>query len=115
MKKPPSGDSPKETTRALWRSQTKERLERNLESLESYCKPGVIPDDGLFAGSSELGYWPSRELLDEIARDVLLLAFLERKRPFLPVWKAFEQVDKRMKKLQLTSRVNDLIRRALAR
>ena len=98
--------------RALSRDQTRERLELNLESLESYCKPGVILQEGWATGSDDLGYWPSRELLDEIERDVLFLALLERKRPLFRVWKAFEQVDKRMKTLQLELRVGHLIRRA---
>jgi hypothetical protein len=58
--------------------------------------------------------WPSRELLQEIDRDVIVLAIVQRKKPILPVWKAFEQVDKRMKKLRLKSRLNDLISRTCA-
>src|SRR5262249_7614583 len=40
--------------------------------------------------------------------------FLERKRPIWPIWGAFEHVDRRMKKLQLVERVDDLIDRWLA-
>jgi hypothetical protein len=122
--KPPSGDSLKETTRTLWHRQAKERLERNLESLSCYCRPGTEPEedvardgwaDGLLrgiSGSYKRGCWPSRELLREIENDVLVLALRTRKNPISPVWKAFEQVDKRMPKLRLKLRVENLIRRA---
>ena len=56
--------------------------------------------------------WPSRELLREIDDDVIVLAVAGRKKPILPLWKAYEQVDRRMRKLRLKSRLNDLIRRA---
>jgi hypothetical protein len=88
--------------RVLLRQQAKERLERNLKRLSSFCQSGV----------DDTRDWPSRELLEDIRHDVEVLAGLERKRRFWPVWKAFEHVDKRMKKLQLESRVSDLIRRA---
>jgi hypothetical protein len=125
--KPASGNSPKETARTLWRKQVKERLERNLEALEFYCQPGVrleddVTGDGWAAKEfsavfriRKLCCWPASELLTEIKDDVLFLYFLERNKPIWPIWDAFEHVDRRMKKLQLTSRVNDLIRRALAR
>ena len=62
-------------------------------------------------GTWKRGCWPSRELLEEIQHDVLVLALHERVKPILPVWKAFEHVDKRIKKLRLKWNVNDLIRR----
>ncbi len=101
--------------------QAKERLTRNLSHLPLYCKCGKLPP-GYYAGCEgwrlsrsladchKLGCWPSRELLAEIENDVLVLA--EREREIFPVSKAFELVNKRMKKLQLKSCVNDLIRRA---
>jgi hypothetical protein len=103
------------------RSDERTRLERNLENLSCYCHPGRMPKDDLatdgeawrlsdMAGSYQFGCWPSRALLTAIERDVLILA--ERKRAIFPVWKAFEQVDKRLKGLRLKSRVNDLISRA---
>lgn len=112
-------------TRALRRSQTRERLKRNLESLASYCQPGVTPPDDVardgwaaavlrIFDSKKFGCWPRRVLLREIEHDVLVLALLERRKPLFPVWKAFEQVDKRMKKLRLKSHVYDLICRARA-
>ena len=99
----------------------KERLERNLKSLVSYCQR---PADRLAKIDEEakdpIGewlekrrvLWPSRELLQEIPDDVIVLAVAGRKKPILPVWKAYEQVDRRMRKLRLKSRLNDLIRRA---
>jgi hypothetical protein len=102
-----------------------ERLERNLEKLSSYCRPGSISSiddvarDGLtvwtldaFDDSYKLCWWPSRELLNEIHDDVYLLAVSERVRPIWPVWKAFEQVDRRLTKLRLKLRVGNLISRA---
>ena len=103
-----------------------ERLTHNLRNLSSYCRPGFISvddvaRDGLtvwtldaFAGSYKLCWWPSRELLSEIDKDVLVLAFRERVRPILPIWKAFEQVDRRLTKLRLKLRVGNLISRARA-
>jgi hypothetical protein len=102
----------------------KERLERNLKSLASYCQR---PADRLAKIDKEaedpIGewlkkrrvLWPSLELLREIDDDVIVLAVAERKKPILPVWKAYEQVDSRMRKLRLKSRLNDLIRRARER
>ena len=59
--------------------------------------------------------WPSHELLRQIDDDVIELAIAGRKKPILPVWKAYEDVDRRMRKLRLKSRLNDLIRRARER
>ena len=120
--KPPSGGSTKDR-RMLRCREAKERLERNLENLASYCKPPpdktakVDPtaDDPLGEWSDKIRVlWPPGELLQEITHDVIALGMVDRKKPILPVWKAFEQVDKRMKKLRLRSRLNDLIRRACA-
>jgi hypothetical protein len=101
-----------------------ERLERNLEILQFYCSPGVLPGvvaanpfmissilRGIF-GSHELGYWPSYELLREIEDDVTVLAERGRVRQIFPCWKAFEQLDKRLTKLRLKLRVDNLIGRA---
>ena len=111
--KPPSGGSTKDR-RMLWRQAAKERLMRNLEALASYCQPAdrTADDDPVTEELKKRGRWPSRELLQEIEDDVFVL--LERKQ-IVPIWKEFEQVDKRMKKLRLKSRANDLIRRACAR
>jgi len=118
----PSGGNPKDSL-MLARTEAKERLGRNLENLASYCHP---PLDGMAkvdpTSDDPLGewldkirvLWPSRELLEQIDSDVIVLATFDRKKPILPVWKAFEQVDKRMKKLRLKSRLNDLIRGACA-
>src|SRR6266542_5123351 len=98
----------------------KERLERNLKSLEYYCQRPVDwlaeVDDG---AENPIGewldkrrvLWPSHELLWEINDDVIVLA--GRKKRILPGWKAYEQVDRRIRKLRLKSSLNDLIRRAL--
>jgi len=119
-----SGDTPNETAGILWRRHTKERLESNLKSLSSYCKPGVFAEDdarkgwadamlsAVFGPYKRLACWPSRELLREIENDVLFLAFRERRNPIFPVWKAFEQVDKRIPKLRLRLRLDNLIRHA---
>jgi hypothetical protein len=104
-----------------------ERLERNLENLSFYCSPGFMPPrDGVainnlvahimrgVSGSRELGYWPSHELLQQIQDDVTVLAERGRVRQIYPVWKAFEQVDRRLTKLRLKLRVGNLISRARA-
>jgi len=120
--KPPSGGSPKDS-RMLARTEAKERLGRNLENLESCCRPPLdrmakvdpTADDPLGEWLDKIRVlWPSRELLQQIHLDVFELATLERTKPIQPGWKAFEQVDKRMKRLRLKSRLNDLIRRACA-
>jgi hypothetical protein len=102
-----------------------ERLTRNLENLSSYCRPGFIPvddvaRDGLtvwtldaFDSSHMLCWWPSRELLSEIENDVLVLSFFQGLRLKMPIWKAFERVDRRLTKLRLKLRVGNLISRAL--
>src|SRR5438105_64442 len=113
-----SGDSTKETARLrlLWRSESRERLARNLTLLSSCCQSCVIPQENgemhAIVGSKELGYWPSAELLWWIERDVFFLYFLERRKPIWPIWQAFEHVDWRMKKLELESRVTALLDRA---
>jgi hypothetical protein len=110
-----------------------ERLERNLENLSYFCKPRFIPVGGwasgwanpfitslLFSlssgiyGSWEFGYWPSHELLREIEDDVTVLAHRGHVREIAPVWKAFERLDRRLTKLLLKSRVDNLISRARA-
>ena len=102
----------------------KERLERNLKSPASYCQRPADPLAKIHEEAEDpIGewlerrrvLWPSRELLQEIDDDVIVLAVAGRKKPILPVWKAYEQVDRRMRKLRLKSRLNDLIRRARAR
>jgi hypothetical protein len=95
---------------------TKARLEVNLENLSLCCAPVGVPafDFVGVPGSSGLGFWPSHEILAQIEDDVLVLAQRERKKPIVPVWKAFEQVDRRETKLPLKLEVNDLISRALA-
>ena len=96
--KPPSEDSPRAR-----RNQVKERLEHNLKSLSSLCQ----------SGANNFWDWPSYELLMEIRQGVFFLAGLDNKRQiWRHDWKEFKYVDKRMKKLQLESRVTDLINRA---
>ena len=90
--------------------QAQERLARNLKHLSIYCSPRIYCSPGDKPGGLPL--WPSRELLAEIQNDVLVLAQRERKKPIFPVWKAFGQVDKRVKKLRLENYVDNLIRRA---
>jgi len=99
----------------------KERLERNLKSLEAYCQP---PVDGQAEideqAENPIGewqkkqrvLWPSHELLRQIDDDVIELAIAGRKKPILPIWKAFEQADRRMRKFRLKLRLEALIRRA---
>jgi hypothetical protein len=98
-------------------------LECNLEKL-SFCFPRRflpvdVPAFAAFdfigiSGSYELDYWPSHELLREIEDDVTVLAMRGRVRKIFPVWKAFEQVDRRFTKLRLKLRVDNLISRARA-
>ena len=114
-------------------SQAKERLERNLEVLQFYCSPGFDFASAMSAdpggvpqrfvtssilpgivGSDELGYWPSYELLREIEDDVTVLAERGRVSQIFPRWKAFEQLDRRLTKLRLKLRVDNLIGRARA-
>jgi hypothetical protein len=120
----------------------KERLARNLKHLSSYCRAGSVsslgaglyrrlnihrdrdaldwilrssPDFdklGWCSDFDKLGWWPSTGLLREIQNDVLFLAERERVGLIFPTWKAFEQVDKRLTKLQLKKRVDNLIGRA---
>jgi hypothetical protein len=80
----------------------KERLERNLKSLESYCQPPVDEQAEIDEeAENPIGewlkkrrvLWPSHELLRQINDDVIELAIAGRKKPILPIWKAFEQVD----------------------
>lgn len=66
------------------------------------------------SGSHEAGYWPSYELLREIHDDVRELAEQGRVRQIFPIWKAFLQVDRRLKKLRLKLHVEGLITRARA-
>lgn len=112
------------TPRALWRIEAKERLQHNLLALASYCHsvdevPIDVGDDFLFDPDDPLinciVVWPSRDLLLQVQDDVLVLALLERKSPIIPVWRAFEQVNKRAPTLRLVRRVNDLISRAIER
>lgn len=118
--------SKKETLieKEMLRKQAKDRLKHNLESLASYCRAGARPEQDVGRrnwGAQVLqvfvhrgsACWPSRELLCEIEDDVLVLAKLERVKPILPVWKAFEQMDKRTPKLRLKMRMDNLIGRAL--
>jgi hypothetical protein len=106
-------------------SEVRERLERNLKSLVSYC---LRPADRLAkideGAEDPIGewlekrrvLWPSHELLHEIDDDVIVLATTpKRVNPILPVWEAFKQVDRRYPKLRLKTRVDNLIDRALAR
>ena len=98
------------------------RLECNLEELSLCCSPRLIRGNRFIAlmilrgplGSYEVGYWPSHELLKEIEDDVIALAEPGRVRQICPVWKAFEQVDRRLPKLRLKKRVDNLISRARA-
>jgi hypothetical protein len=92
----------------------KKRLEHNLLALASYCRPvdkvpidvpddvDLQPDDPL---SNCIVLWPSRDLLLQVQDDALVLALLERKPPIIPVWRAFEQVNKRAPTLRLVRRV----------
>jgi hypothetical protein len=103
-------------------------LERNLENLSFYCsspefissidnvawKRLMVLESRGISGSRKLGYWPSHELLQEIQDDVLVLSGRKSFRQIFPVWKAFEQVDRRVKKLRLKLRVDNLISRARA-
>jgi ssDNA-binding Zn-finger/Zn-ribbon topoisomerase 1 len=103
-----------------------ERLARNLEALSLCCTQfipvGDVPRRASgeavrgISGSYELGYWPSAELLQEIDYNVAVLALhcSPKVRGFFLAWEEFKYVDNRTPKLQLESRVGDLINRASA-
>src|SRR5262245_11274224 len=121
-----SRDGLEGTPRALWRRQAKERLQHNLLALASYCQavdeaPIDAPDDDDVLLdppdplSNRIVRWPSRSLLLQVEHDVLVLALLEHKRPIIPVWRAFEQVNERAPMLRIVRRINDLISRAIER
>lgn len=104
-------------------TQAEKRLARNLKNLPNYCRPEYLEmydnEREFFAGllqvvydSSKFGCWPSHQFLRQIQEDVLEIAQCGRVRKIFPVWKAFEQVNERKKKLKLTSCVTDLIIRA---
>jgi hypothetical protein len=103
------------------------RLECNLKSLECYCRPPVDGQAELDVeaedANSELAQWlekrrvlwPCAELLRQIDDDVIELAVVGRRKPIVPKWKAYLQVDRRNSKLRLKSRLDALVRRALER
>jgi hypothetical protein len=67
------------------------------------------------ADSPKAGDWPPAEWLQELQDNVMLLISPVFKKPPMPVWKTFLLVDKRMPSLRLVQRVNNLLKRALAR
>ena len=119
------------------RRQTKERLERNLAKLESYCRPVPVPVEDIIAvakdvipvndperdsvvarirhgllSDGDLCYWPTTELLCEMNDDAIVLADQWRVRLIFPFWETFCRLDKQVKKLRLKKCVDDLIGRA---
>jgi hypothetical protein len=83
---------------------TKERLRSDLETLANYCQPPEKAKQTL---------WPDGKLLQSIENGVTLLIGEERKRPLL--WKTFRRLGKRMPKLLLVLRVDNLVKRARER
>jgi hypothetical protein len=82
----------------------KERLQSDLETLARYCQSPEKAKQTL---------WPDGKLLQSIEHDVTLLNGKERKRPLL--WKTFRRLGRRMPKLLLALRVENLVKRAWER
>jgi RNA polymerase sigma factor (sigma-70 family) len=95
-----------------------ERLRDDLARLTLYCQP---PDPkarsatDLDEAMKEFTWWPNANLLERIEDGVLTIALTQRKFPERKIWKNFELVNKRKKKLHLLKQVNDLVERARER
>jgi RNA polymerase sigma-70 factor (ECF subfamily) len=97
---------------------TEARLKEDLERLALYCQP---PDPGaknapdLIEAMKRFTWWPQESLLERIEYGVLTVALTQRKYPERRLWKNFELVNRRKRKLQLLKRLNDLVGRARER
>jgi hypothetical protein len=86
------------------RKQAKERLFLRLERLARYCKPSDT--------ASPSAIWPDQGFLRDLESEVVFLVATVRKNPPSPAWKAFRLLDRRMPKLLLVRRVDNLVKRA---
>jgi hypothetical protein len=79
---------------------TRERLCSDLETLARCCQPE----------KTKATSWPSSELLQSLEDGIKLLVAEQRKKPLS--WKTFQRLDKRMPRLRLALRVDNLVKRA---
>src|SRR5262249_35885071 len=96
----------------------KERLIADLGRLALYCQPAdPNPKSATDVDEAmkQFTWWPQRELLEQIEDGVLTIALTQRKYPARRIWKNFELVNKRNRKLHLLDHVNDLVSRARER
>jgi hypothetical protein len=89
--------------RAAIGRRAKEQLTSTLERLVVYCQAKAM---------KQFTRWPTSDLLLPLENSVTQLVRVEREKPPRPLWKAFQLVDKRMPKLRLVLRVNNLAKRA---
>jgi hypothetical protein len=81
----------------------KKRWCLDLEALTTYCQPE----------KAKVMLWPSGELLQSLEDGVRFFTAEERKAPLS--WKTFQRLDKRLPKLRLVLRVDNLVKRARGR
>lgn len=86
------------------RKATKERLALHLEKLAGYCKSS----QEAWPGTT----WPDGVFLQSLENHVMVLIATERKKRPSPAWKVFQLLDRRMPKLLLVKRVDNLVKRA---
>jgi RNA polymerase sigma-70 factor, ECF subfamily len=121
MGKHPRTKSNQEYVRIVQRAlgnRTESRLRDDLQRLALYCQP---PDPAaknatdLDERMKQFTWWPQENLLARIEDGVLAIALTQRKYPERRLWKNFELVNRRKKKLQLVDQINDLVSRARER
>src|SRR5262249_27669916 len=82
----------------------KERLIADLGRLALYCQPAdpkAKSATDVDEAMKQFTWWPQRELLEQIEDGVLTIALTQRKYPARRIWKNFELVNKRNRKLHL--------------
>src|SRR5947207_857437 len=90
------------TFRQFVGQRTKKELSSILELLALYCQepdPQAKGATDLVKAIKQFTLWPTSDLLKSLEFNVTCLASLERKKPPLPLWRAFQLVDKRMPSL----------------
>ena len=88
---------------AMNRKLAKEQLFLRLEKLTRCCQP---------PGKWRQTWCPDCVFLQSLENNVILLIETERKNRPSPAWKAFQLLDRRMPKLLLVKRVDNLMKRA---
>lgn len=104
--------------RGVERARTKQELISILEKLAFYCQEPDAQAKGagdLAKAMKQFTFWPTKELLQRLDRCVWFLVRSGERLELLVTWKAFRRVDKRMPSLLLVLRVNNLVKRAVAR